>query len=55
MKTKVDAERALVVPTLCRVSLSTANFDRSEWEIMYPLLVTEGLVDPFKSVSPKDA
>jgi hypothetical protein len=36
---------------LCGDSLSTADFDRSEWEIMYPLFVVEGLVDPSEHVN----
>jgi hypothetical protein len=43
------------VPIPCGGSLSAVDFDRSEWEIMYPLFVEEGLVDPFKHVSQKDA
>jgi hypothetical protein len=52
---KVDAERALVVPILRGGSISAADFDRSEWEIKYPLFVEEGLIDPSKHVSQKDA
>jgi hypothetical protein len=44
-----------VVPIPCGGSLSAVDFDRSEREIMYPLFVEEGLVDPFKHVSQKDA
>jgi hypothetical protein len=51
---KVDAKRALVTPIPRGGSLSAADFDRSEWEIMYPLFVEEGLVDPSKHVSRKD-
>jgi hypothetical protein len=54
-KMKVDAERALVVPILRGGSISAADFDRSEWEIKYPLFVEEGLIDPSKHVSQKDA
>jgi hypothetical protein len=36
-------------------SLSAADFDKSKWEIMYPLFVEEGLVGPFESVNRKDA
>jgi hypothetical protein len=53
-KMKVDTERALVAPIPCGGSLSTTDFDRSEWEIIYPLFVEEGLVDPSKRVSRKD-
>jgi hypothetical protein len=54
-KTKVDAKRALVVPTSRGGSISATDFDRSEWEIMYPLFMEEGLVDPFECVHRKDA
>jgi hypothetical protein len=37
-KTKIDVERALAVCTPCGGSLSASYFDRSEWDIMYPLL-----------------
>jgi hypothetical protein len=53
--TKVDTERALAAPTPCGVSLSTTDFDRSDWEIMYPLFVTEGLIDPSERVRRIDA
>jgi hypothetical protein len=48
---KVDVERALEIPAPRNGSLSTADFDRSEWEIMYPLFVAEGLVDPSECVN----
>jgi hypothetical protein len=54
-KTKIDAERALVALMPRGGSLSTADFDKSEWEIMYPLSVEEGLVDPSKRVNRKNA
>jgi hypothetical protein len=44
-----------VAPTPRGGLLSAADFNRSEWEIMYPLFVVEGLVDPAESVSRKDA
>jgi hypothetical protein len=31
---------------LCNSQLSVANFDQSEWGIMYPHFVEEGLIDP---------
>jgi hypothetical protein len=31
---------------LCGGPLSAFDFDPSEWEIMYPRFVEEGLVDP---------
>jgi hypothetical protein len=43
-----------VVPTPHGGSLSTADFDMSEWEIMYPLFVAESIVDPTKRVARKD-
>jgi hypothetical protein len=45
----------LSVPTPHGGSLSAANFDKSEWEIMYPLFVEERLLGPFKCVNRKDA
>jgi hypothetical protein len=54
-KTKIDAERALAAPTLCGGLLSTTDFDKSEWEIVYPLFVEEGLVSPSECVHRKDA
>jgi hypothetical protein len=53
-KTKIDAERALAVRTPHGGSLWASYFDRSEWEIMYPLFVMEGLIDPSERVSRKD-
>jgi hypothetical protein len=47
-KTRIDADRALATPMPC------GDFDRSEWEIMYPLFVEEGLVDPSKRVNRED-
>jgi hypothetical protein len=54
-KTKIDVEHALAAPTLRGGSLSTADFDKSKWEIMYPLFVNEGPVIPSKCVNRKDA
>jgi hypothetical protein len=54
-KMKVDTEGALAMPIPRGGSLSAADFDRYEWEIMYPLFVEEGLVDPSERVSRKDA
>jgi hypothetical protein len=34
------------VPPPHNGSLSVADFDLSEWEIMYPCFIEEGLVDP---------
>jgi hypothetical protein len=51
---KIDARRALAVPLPRGGSLSTADFDKSEWEIMYPLFVKEGIVDPSECVNRKD-
>jgi hypothetical protein len=50
-KVKVDVERTLEMLTPCGSSLSTADFDRSEWEIMYLLFVAEGLIDPSEHVN----
>jgi hypothetical protein len=43
---KVDVDRALAASAPCDGSLSTTDFDKSEWEIMYPHFVVESLVDP---------
>jgi hypothetical protein len=50
-KAKIDVERALEMPAPRGGSLSIADFDRSVWEIMYPLFVAEGLVDPSEHVN----
>jgi hypothetical protein len=51
---KIDAGCALVAPMPHGGSLSAADFNKSEWEIMYPLFVEEGLVDPSECVNRKD-
>jgi hypothetical protein len=43
---KIDVSHALVLLSPCGGLISAADFDRSEWEIVYPLFVAEGLVDP---------
>jgi hypothetical protein len=52
-KTKIDAECTLAVPTPHGGSLSTADFDKSEWKIMYPLFIEEGLIGPSECVNKK--
>jgi hypothetical protein len=52
-KTKIDDERGLAAPTSCSGSLSAADFDKNEWEIMYRRFVEEGFVDPSKHVNRK--
>jgi hypothetical protein len=54
-RTKVDIDRALVAFVPRDGSVSAVNFDKSEWEIMYPLFVAECLVDPCERVNRKDA
>jgi hypothetical protein len=54
-KMMIDAERALATPTLRGGSLSASDFDKSEWEIMYPLFIEEGLVGRSECVNRKDA
>jgi hypothetical protein len=54
-KMKIDAERALAAATSRGGSLSTPYFDKSKWEIMYPLFVEEGIVDSSEHVNGKDA
>jgi hypothetical protein len=51
MKMKIDTGRALETPKPPGGSLSVANFSRSEWEIMYPLFVKEGLINPSECVN----
>jgi hypothetical protein len=50
---KIDVEDNSAAPSLCRSLLSAADFDQSEWEILYPHLVEEGLVDPFDRTNKK--
>jgi hypothetical protein len=45
-KKKIIAEIASAVPPLRGGLLSAADFDQSEWEMMYSHFVEEGLVDP---------
>jgi hypothetical protein len=54
-KTKIDVELALVALKPRGGSLSAADFDKSEWEIMYHLFLEEGLVDPSECVNRKNA
>jgi hypothetical protein len=44
-----------VTPTPRGGLLSAANFDKSEWEIMYPCFVEEGLIDSSEHVNRKGA
>jgi hypothetical protein len=48
---KIDVERPLATPAPRGGSLSTTDFDKSEWEIMYPLFVEEGLIDSSEDVN----
>jgi hypothetical protein len=50
---KIDAKR-IAAATQRGGSLSTTDFVKSEWEIMYPLFVEEGLVGPSECVNRKD-
>jgi hypothetical protein len=45
-KMKVDVNRALDASAPRDGLLLTADFDKSEWEIMYPVFVVEDLIDP---------
>jgi hypothetical protein len=45
-KMKVDVDYALAESTPYSGSVSTADFNKSEWKIMYPLFMAEGLIDP---------
>jgi hypothetical protein len=39
---------------MCGGTLPAADFDESEWEIMYPRFVEEGLVDHSNRVNKKN-
>jgi hypothetical protein len=54
MTKKVDAECASATPLLRDGPILAADFDLSEWEIMYPHFVEEGLVDPPGHVNKKN-
>jgi hypothetical protein len=41
---KTAARGCAVTPSLAGSSLSAMDFDKSEWEIMYPRFVESGLV-----------
>jgi hypothetical protein len=43
---KVDVDHALAESTPYGGSVSTADINKSEWKIMCPLFVAEGLIDP---------
>jgi hypothetical protein len=51
---KVDIERTLEAPPPCGGSFSATDFDKSKWEIMYPLFVEEGLTAPSRCVNTGD-
>jgi hypothetical protein len=51
-KSKIDATQALAPHS---DSTSIADFDKSKWEILYPLFVSEGIIDPSKGVNRKHA
>jgi hypothetical protein len=53
-KMKIDVEHALAMPTWRGGSISAIDFEKSKWDIMYPLFVEEGLVGPFECVNRKD-
>jgi hypothetical protein len=42
------------MPSRLGGTLSAADFDQSEWEIMYPCFVKEGLVDPSGRMNKKN-
>jgi hypothetical protein len=43
---KTTAGGSAVTSSLLSDSLSAADFDKFEWEVMYPLFVESGLVAP---------
>jgi hypothetical protein len=51
---KTATKCALVVPSPHGAQLSAADFDQSEWEIMYPRFVEEDLVDPCNQPNKKN-
>jgi hypothetical protein len=51
---KIDAEHALAAPMPRGGLLSATDFDKSEWEIMCPLFVEDGLVGPSECVNRED-
>jgi hypothetical protein len=53
-KMKVDIDRALAVPATLDGLILAAGFARSKCEMMYPLLVVEGLVDTSACVNRRD-
>jgi hypothetical protein len=50
---KVNTGSTFAAPSPHDGALSAADFDRSEWEIMYPRFVEEGFVGPFDRVNKK--
>jgi hypothetical protein len=53
-RVKINAECTLTSPLLRGDALFAADFDHSEWEIMYPHFVEEGLVDPSDRVNKRN-
>jgi hypothetical protein len=51
---KVDIDCALAATAAHDGPLLAVGFARSEWEIVYPLFVAEGLVDTSARVNRKD-
>jgi hypothetical protein len=51
---KVDIGHTLAAPVDHHGPLLVVGFARSEWEIMYPLFVAEGLIDTSTRVNRKD-
>jgi hypothetical protein len=50
---KINAEHALAAPSTHGDMLSAADVDESEWEMMYPHFLQEGLVDRSDCVKKK--
>jgi hypothetical protein len=50
-RVKVDIEHTLVAPVARGGTLSAADFDQSEWKIIYPCFVEEDLVNPSNCVN----
>jgi hypothetical protein len=51
---KISTECVLAMPSWLGDTFSAVDFDQSEWEIVYPHFVEEGLVDPFGRVNRKN-
>jgi hypothetical protein len=51
---KTATECALAAPSPRGGQLSAVDFDQSEWQIMYPCFIEEGLIDPCNRANKKN-